>query len=369
MVVVSLSPRRLPTAEINGVRVHYLELKNLYWAFGRDNPPILKPLWHAIDTYNPFAGRELGRLLDQERPSLVHTHNVAGFSVAVWSQVKARHIPLVHHLNDYYLICPRSMFKTQNNCERVCRTCSAYGLPRRRMSNLVDAALALSQFVLRRHEAFGYFSRTPIRQVVYPGYRRRSVPCVDSGSPRDVNPKRVSIGYLGRLHPSKGVESVLHALSRLPSERWEMRIAGKGAPRYEAHLKERFALPNVTYLGLVEPEELLTKIDVLVVPSLWHEPFGMVTIEAYAHGVPVIGSRRGGLTEIIKPSETGFLFDPDSSEDLEKTLRQLLWAPSLLAGMRAKALSEAQQFLPQLMIDQCLGVYERLVQSSEISPK
>jgi glycosyltransferase involved in cell wall biosynthesis len=352
-VVVSTAPRRRLPEQINGVTVYYLEGKNLYWPFGGDNPLLLKPLWHLVDTYNPLMARELGRLLDAERPSLVHTNNLAGFSVAVWHQVKARNLPLVHTLMDYYLLCPRSkMYKAAGNCDSPCRTCSVYGLPRRRMSNLVDAAIGLSAFVLRRHERFGYFARTPIRRVIYSGYHAPT-----SLTPLKQNPNLLRFGYLGRLHPTKGIESVLRSLVSHAGKRWELWIAGKGSPAYEAQLKGSCTLPNVRYVGFVRPEEFLTSVDALVVPSVWNEPFGMTVIEAYAHGVPVIGSCRGGLAEIIENGETGFLFDPTGPASLEEILGRLIAAPVILTDMRARVLEKARDFSPQRMVDDYLRLY------------
>lgn len=351
-VVVSTAPRHRPPQQINGITVYYLELRNLYWPFGGDNPNLLKPLWHALDTYNPLMARQLGRVLDAERPTLVHTSNLAGFSVAVWHQAKSRKLPLVHTLMDYYLLCPRNTMYKAGNCDIPCRTCSVYGLPRRHTSSLVDAVTGVSEFVLRRHERFGYFARTPIRRVIYNGYQASSIPL-----PQKANPRPLRFGYLGRLHPTKGIELVLRSLVSHAGKSWELWIAGKGSPSYEAQLKESYTLPNVRYVGFVRPEEFLANVDVLVVPSVWNEPFGMVVIEAYAHGVPVIGSARGGLAEIIENGQTGFLFDPDQLSSLEEILGRVIAAPDILIDMRAMILEKARDFSPHRMVDDYLRVY------------
>ena len=65
-------------------------------------------MWHLLDLYNPWMGRVVGRILDAERPDLVHTHNIVGFSGAVWQAAKRRGLPLVHTIHDYSLLCANS---------------------------------------------------------------------------------------------------------------------------------------------------------------------------------------------------------------------------------------------------------------------
>ena len=354
-MVVSTTPQRRSRALINGVTVYYLAVRNLYWGFGGNNPRLLKPLWHGLDTYNILMARQFGGVLEAESPSLVHTNNLAAFSVSLWHQVKARRLPLVHTLMDYYLLCPRSMYRASGNCDTRCWSCSIYGFPRRRMSGLADAVVGLSKFILRRHESFGYFAETPIHRIVHPGYRPRSI-----SHPHKQHARALRFGYLGRLHPSKGLELLLRSLIDHVGKSWELWIAGNGSPKYETQLREACTLPNVRYMGFVAPEEFLANVDVLVVPSVWDEPFGMVVIEAYTQGVPVIASCRGGLPEIIENGKTGFLFDPNGSPSLAEILGRLIAAPAILNDMQETVLERAREFSLQRMVDNYIGVYREV---------
>ena len=108
--VVSLSSQAgVRVGQVNGVKVYYVHLKNIYWPFGHPEVPVIaKPLWHAIDAYNPFMASVIGDILDAEAIDVVHTHNLTGFSVSAWRQVKQRGLPLVHTLRDYSLLCPEN---------------------------------------------------------------------------------------------------------------------------------------------------------------------------------------------------------------------------------------------------------------------
>lgn len=60
--------------------------------------------WHVREVWNPVAARRIGKIMDAEMPDVVNTHNVCGFSLAAWREVKRRKARLVHTLHDYYLL-------------------------------------------------------------------------------------------------------------------------------------------------------------------------------------------------------------------------------------------------------------------------
>jgi glycosyltransferase involved in cell wall biosynthesis len=355
VVVVSTSPERgVRTGMVNGVKVYYVGLKNLYWPFGeRDNHRVLKPLGHALDTYNPWMVREVVRILDQERPDLVHTNGLGGFSVLTWKPVKQRHLPLVHTLHDHYLLCPRTtMFHKGSNCDRQCVECRAYSLPKRRPSDQVDAVVGVSRYILDRHLELGYFTTTPEKRVIHNAYRARSA----SVSAERPSPQ-VRFGYLGVLHPVKGIERLLEAVAQLPEGAWRLSVAGRGRTVYERNLRIKYKTPGVEFLGYVDPETFFSEIDVLVIPSLVRESFGRVVIESYAHGVPVIAARRGGILELVEEGRTGFLFDPDRSGDLAARMQRYIDNPTMINDLRPICLDKAKGFLPEDIVEQYLETY------------
>lgn len=354
-VVISAAPRKgVQTDRVNGVKVYYVGLKNLYWPhWDTASPKALKPLWHALDTHNSWMAREVARVLDAERPDLVHTNNLAGFSTLIWQQVKQRGLPLVHTLRDYYLLCPQGgMFLSGKNCERVCTWCRPYALLRRRRSSYVDIVVGVSRFILERHLGSGYFAATPKRRVIYNAYQ------VESAAPSsETRSLPIRFGYLGRLAADKGLEVLLKSVARLPEGTWTLDIAGRGLVAYERYLYARYKAPATNLLGHVEPEVFFSEVDVLVVPSIWNEPFGRTVVEAYAHGVPVIGSNRGGIPELIEEGHTGFLFDPSRPEDLTAKMRRYVDRPDMVASMQPACLRKAEGFLPEDTVEQYLEVY------------
>jgi glycosyltransferase involved in cell wall biosynthesis len=144
----------------------------------------------------------------------------------------------------------------------------------------------------------------------------------------------------------------------LANRNWTLVLGGRGEPAYEQGLRTLYTDPRIRFLGFVEPAELLSRIDVLVVPSLLQEPFGRVLIEAYGHGVAVIGSRRGGIPEVIEDGETGLIFEPKDPASLSRAIATLLDDPEKVADMKAGALARAtSRFSPTEILRQYRSVY------------
>jgi glycosyltransferase involved in cell wall biosynthesis len=357
-VVVSLGEQKgVRSSWVNGVKVYYVGNRNLYWAFREGGAPVaLKPLWHALDTYNPLMSREVASILNTDKPDLVHTHTLSGFSPLCWRPIKERGLPLVHTLHDYYLMCPKaSMFRGGRNCQRRCSRCLPYSVPRAHHSNLVDVVTGVSDFVLKRHLDHGYFYKVPEKRVIYNGFE---VGKLIGRAGQRTSPVR--LGYLGRIDPTKGLEKLLDSAGKLPEGGWSLSIGGKGPVDYVKGLRARCGSSSVRFLGYVAAETFFEEIDALVVPSVWHEPSPRVISEAYAYGVPVIGSRRGGIPELVEEGRTGLLFDPDRPDDLTQKMRTFVADRALAESMSGACLEKAASLLPKNITAQYLDVYAGL---------
>lgn len=358
VIVVSASLNRgIQVNEVNGVKVYYVGLKNLYWPFNqKQNSDLLKSLWHLLDIYNPLMAREVDRIMTIEKPDVVHTNNLSCFSVAVWRTAKARKLPLVHTLRDYYLLCPKStMFSKGKNCEKQCKLCWLYSILRRKYSRLVDIVVGISRFILEKHISLGYFPRSRT-EVIFNAYEPKKFGYQTIKDRQSY----IRFGYIGRLHPTKGIEVVLKAVRMLPEGTWSLSIAGRGSVEYEKYLKEN-SLDNIKFMGFVQPEDFFSQIDVLIVPSLWHEPLGRTVCEAYFYGVPVIGSKRGGIPELIEEGETGFLFDPDRPEELARIMTTFIQKPEFIDVMSDNCFEKAREFTPKRIVERYIQVYESAI--------
>lgn len=132
--------------------------------------------------------------------------------------------------------------------------------------------------------------------------------------------------FLGRLVPEKGLKTLLEAWDRLRAilgvKTPPLHIAGEGPEEGLVRQKAR-ENPYIVFLGQIggqrKNEELRT-CRALIAPSLWWEPLGLVTYEAYDFSKPVLAARSGGFSETVLPGHTGLLHTPADAEALTQDI-------------------------------------------------
>ena len=343
---------RAERSVVNGVTVRRIPLENGYWPYAGSAPaPHRRALWHLRDFHNAAMGSRLGQVLDEEKPDAVHTHNLAGFSVAAWDEAARRGLPIVHTLHDYYLLCPPStMYQGTRNCARSCGRCLPFAAYRSRASRAVHAVTGVSRFLLDRHLGQGFFSRRVAASVVF-----NSVAPAARGEERGRAVRPWTFGFIGRVCEGKGVRWLLESFARCAGAGERLLIAGAGDPAFVDAMKARFASPAVRFLGQADSSVFFRQVDAVVVPSLWNEPFGRTVIEALAHRLPVIGTRRGGIPEILRDGVTGLLVDPDDAGSLAEAMRRLARDPARAASLGAAGALELPRYAQTTSVD----AYER----------
>ena len=362
--VVTLSPEAKARVDsVDGVRVHYLALQNFFWPFdGKRRSRWRMWAYHARDAMNVTIVANAMRVLDDIRPDLVHTNNLSGLSILLWQAVKARSLPLVHTLRDYFLMCPFSArFRAGRNCEKPCPECAPFAVLGRRSSRRVEAVVGNSHDILDSHLAAGYFKATPLRSVIYNASTVRA----DTGKPAPSPSGRqeVTFAYLGRITPEKGIEQLLNATRVLPNSGWRLLIAGDGDESYVSDLRRRFGSPSIIWLGWVNAADVYRQTDWVLVPSLWREPLPRVILEAHSLGIPVIASNKGGNSEVVSHRRTGLVFDPGNPGALPKLLTEILSGMHSSKKFRSACLAASGVYKPERLAGDYIAVYERLVRS------
>ncbi|MFX4228258.1 MAG: glycosyltransferase [Porticoccaceae bacterium] len=252
-------------------------------------------------------------------PNIIHT-NVIGDLRGIWRLANAHGIGIVHTLRSYSLICHRRMLKGSQPCVRQCRDCALSGARQkaRDESSIVNGLVGISEHILNVHLHAGWFSNTKQTATIGNSYQTNSNISSSVTKPYD-------FGYIGRLHETKGLAQLLesiHQINKNSSQKHRLLIAGTGNAEYVKRLRRLYEGEYIVFSGFVTPDSFFEQIKFCVVPSLWYEPFGRVFIESLHHGVPVIGSKRGGGSEILT-HETGWLFEPESNE-LDSRLKESL---------------------------------------------
>ena len=362
VMAVATAPRaRAGRDSVDGVRVCRLDPANIYWAGDAPSRPrVVKPLWHLVDLWNPVMYRRLRSLLAAEKPDVVHTHNLGGLSAAAWSATRAAGIPLVHTLHDHSLTCVRAVRMTRSGrvCERQCTPCALRSGWLERLSRQVDAVAAPTRFVLERHLELGFFPRA--HTVVVP-WGAPPLAMAAGSSRRDEEPVRFL--FVGGLEPHKGIGVALEAFRRAPEARASLDIAGAGTMADPCRAAARRD-PRIRFHGFVtgeEKERLLGSADALLFPSLCWEAAGVVMLEAFAHGVPVIASRTGGIPEFIEEGRTGFLVTPGDAVALATHIDRLAGDRAPIVAMREACRAGAARLTWARTVGELVEVYKAAV--------
>jgi glycosyltransferase involved in cell wall biosynthesis len=324
---------------------------------------------HCRRTANAF-----GKMLDETRPDVIHCHNVYGrLSTSILGMARQRNIPVVLTVHDYKVVCPSYLMLKKgkpcsacidggyyrcavNRCHKGQTAASLVYAIEAYWARLTGSYGAVSAFLSPSHFIADLLRQSGIEdeRVVY--------------HPNSVEPSEYKPSYegqyvlsVGRLSHEKGLPTLLQAMlgTKIP-----MRVAGSGP--MEANLREQAEKDGGSivlegHCGGDKLAELYRNAAFVVVPSEWYENAPMSILESFAYGKPVIGTRIGGIPELITEGKYGYLVDPGSREQLRAAVTKL-WhdreAQSTM-GQNARRLIETQ-FAQQTRTASLLNIYENL---------
>ena len=327
-----------------------------------DDSMVGKLIFHL---YNPYARRGIERAVRDFKPDLIHYHTVNRLSAAGLRTS----IPSVMTMHDYGLVYPRlrKVLPRSQFCGLSDGACCVrhagpfrYFFEKTRTRLLynrrqnIGLYLAPSKFMHDTVLALGY---APVRVVpnplMTPGGRNLST------GPKSGN----TLMYAGRLEQEKGIRSLLSAFAvihkQLPDAK--LVIAGDGPEKaYAQEFINANKLTNaVQLLGYVTKEALFARYEaakVVVIPSLWPEPFGLIGTEAFSTGTPVVASGRGGM-DWLKDGENGLIADPEKPEEMAEVIIRLLTDEELYSRMSQNALKTAQDYSPEVYTNNLVNAY------------
>lgn len=344
-----------------GVKVRRIESPNLYWSIKAKPSAPKKMLWHMNENYNPMIEMKLQAILREEQPDIAITSTNDNFGANIWRACNRLNVPVVHILRNYNVMCIRSaLHKNGHNCASQCMECKVMTSGKKQASNHVDGIIGLSRFILDKHTETGYFKASA--QAVLPNF----IPASDMIAPEQLRTGWKNdypvIGFLGRMSDYKGVRLLAKAHKATNAEtKAKLLTAGSSDPDYLAEIKTILDGTDHEMIGWAKTNDILDQIDYLCIPSIWYEPLGRVVLEAFAKGIPVIGSNRGGIPEMITPGADGFVFDPDEAGALEGILTQIAANPQDYASMCKSALSKASRYAESEMVPRYQSFFEEVV--------
>lgn len=326
---------------------------------------------------------DLSAELQRRRPDVVHFHNIFPLiSPAAYYTCKKARIPVVQTLHNPRLLCPAASFYRDG---RTCEDClgRAFAWPsvvhgcyrHSRSQSAVTAAMVAF------HRALGtwremvdlyvvstYFYRDKFIAGGLPAERLVVKPHFLDNDPGAKNGSGDYALFVGRLTAEKGVPTLLEAWSHVGDI--PLKIRGDGALRDQV---ERFSKSgNVQLLPRLRREELFDVMKgarFLIWPSEgYYETFGLVAIESFACGVPVITTGLGAMGEIVKDGKTGIHFQSGNAADLAAKVR---WAwthsEALLEMGRAARAEYEMRYTAAQNYGMLMAIYERAIADGAVT--
>lgn len=325
--------------------------------------------------YRLAAARALRALMRAEAFDIVHLHSwYKRLSPAILPVLRDAGVPVVQTLHEYRAVCSRStMFRDG----AICRECAG-GRHWRAVAHRCNGSLAktlASVAEMTIADALGYrdivqrflpvsdFQRELLVEMGMPDARMRTLPNPVHIPDIDALPPPADAGrvlFVGRLESYKGVDLFVKLARARPGVRFAMAGNGSARAAIEAQRPDNLAL-----LGKLDRDALLDAVRgaaCIVVPSLWPEAFGLTAVEAMAAGTPVIASRTGGLTEIVRNGIDGHLVPPGDVDAFASAVDRILADP-----VRARAMGQAgrahatEAFSEDRFHDRLLSIYREAI--------
>ncbi len=310
---------------------------------GRQSP-VDKVARAASAIYSLEAARRIRGLLALIRPQVAHAHNIYHhLSPSVLVELHRRDVPVVLTLHDLKLVCPAYKMHTQGAICEECRGGALRNVVRNRCIKNSTAMSALVWLESTVHKALDIYMRNVTRFVVPSRFfldkfaewgvdtsRFAHIPnSIDVDAFEASEEPGDAFVYLGRLVPEKGVATLVKAAAKA---RVRLRIIGTGPEEAALRRLAQDLGGDVEFTGYLSGAELRAAISsarAVVIPSEWYENAPISVMEASALARPIIGANIGGIPELIRQEETGFIFESGNVD-------------SLVAGARARAAARAR---------------------------
>ncbi len=348
---------------------------------GMGNVALLRGTFWNRDAYHRIRA-----LIRKHRPEVLHAHNTFPLiSPSAYAAARAERVPVVQTLHNYRLICANGMLLRDGV---VCERCVGRAVPwpavtgRCYRGSATESAIAAG--MVSFHRARGtwakdvdvYVALTPFARDKFiagglPAWRIMVKPnfVADSWADQPPKPAGDHALFVGRLSPEKGVATMLaawRASAALPG----LWIIGDGPMRPDV-VAAAASDPRIVWLGEQPPEKVRQEMRhaaVLLVPSLCYEGAPLVIVEAFAAGLPIIGTAHGAPGSQIAPGLTGLLHRPGDPDDLARQVNGYCTNAGNKGVMRARARQEyLDRYSAGANYQMLLAVYDRARRAAAVA--
>lgn len=332
----NLSSLKPKLTEENGIKIYRFYPLNIFSYINIDKHNIFSRLiWHLLDIFNCHSYLTIKKILQKEKPDIVHTHNLKGVGFLIPRAVKKLKIKHIHTLHDIQLASPSGLMikNKENDWQQT-------GFPTKTYSCLCKLLFYSPQIIISPSKwLMEYFNQKGFFKKSQKAILRNPINLSENKeNPQNFNQNFIKFLFIGQVEYHKGIlflidafnslsnnfNGVLHradsaASPNLPDadERLNIKldIIGDGSLLEKA---KSLAKDNISFFGKLSREDVLKKLkttDFVIVPSLCYENSPNVIMEALSAEKPVIAADIGGCAELID-DKNGYKFEAGNKEDL-----------------------------------------------------
>ncbi len=298
--------------------------------------------------------------IKKEKFDIIHSNNRD--TAVLTSEVGTKAgVPAITHIRDYWPICPkRDLHKKGDICTapEKCWACMSkyYGSWLKSPFYWKSYRDTLYRFdSVKDHSTHFVYNSQYVRDRI--GLRPGSVIYnpVDIKTSKDKT-RSGKVLFIGNVTKRKGIIELSRAMKFKELSKMELHVIGDG------YLFEGIKGRNIIKHGRLEYDQViehLSNAEMLVVPSLWPEPFGRVAAEGMAAGLPVISSSCGGLKEVV--GDAGIVMDNISENRLKDAILKIHDDPNLRKELVKMGRERAKMFAPEKITDQIIKLYKKIL--------
>jgi glycosyltransferase involved in cell wall biosynthesis len=340
--------------------------------------------YHVVIAPQAQVGTRLGKQEQVVRAMRAHEDDTDLFHIfspfhlvaGGWYRKRGGTTPVVGRLNSYNMFCVNHD-RMDGQCHENCTIARKFA---HQDASLAKRVAKLPLYAARTHiepdvcsHVDAYFALSPAVRDIYaaaglPEEKIRLIPNAydpsfgpEGAADRELPGDRLSVLYVGRVKPAKGIDTLVRAVSRVDGVHATIVGDGESMDDLRRLAADLGVSERVSFEGWVKHRELpgyYTAADVFVHSARWPEPFGRTILESFQCGTPAIVSNRGGPPWIV--GDAGRVFSADDASDLSKMLRELVEDLEKLAGLATNCEHELTRFEPDGVVDYIEAAYRSL---------
>lgn len=336
--------------------------------------------------WNQETYLELTGIIKEFQPEIAHFHNTFFMMTpSVYYACHDQKIPIIQSLHNFRMMCCNALFLRNN---KPCEDCLTYSHMRGIMHGCYKNSRILSALVTKMNQYHkkrktweciinGYIVGSEFTKSKYVAYGIDEDKIFVKPNCLYPEPENESIEansryslYVGRLDVEKGIEALLEAWDKITD--YKLMVAGAG-PMKETVERAAQNNHNIEYLGLLDQQKvqaLIRTAQFVIVPSVCYENFPRVIAESFAFQTPVLTSRLGSLSEIIKEGETGEFIDEMNSSKMASKINQMFADEAHLEAMGLNARKYYEEhFSSEVIHNDLTNIYSKIIINNQAPTK